>query len=255
VDKLPLSVLLLARDEERQLEELLPALGFAREVVVVVDAATRDRTREVAAGYGARVCERPLEDFGRQRRFGLEQCRESWVLWLDADERIDAAAERSIRQAIESSALAGYRIARRTWFLGRPILHCGWGGERVLRLFRREAAEFPDAAVHERVTIRGAVGDLPGTIEHRSYEHWSDCRDKLFRYAAAGAEQARRSGRRAGPLDAALRPPLRFLRMYLFQAGFLDGSRGLAVCLLGAAQVWLKYMDLWLAWGERRGRT
>jgi hypothetical protein len=43
--------------------------------------------------------------------------------------------------------------------------------------------------------------------------------------------------------------------MYLFQAGFLDGSRGLAVCLLGAAQVWLKYMDLWLAWGERRGGT
>lgn len=255
MDKLPLSVLLLARDEERQLEELLPALGFASEVVVVVDSATRDRTREVAAAHGARVCERPLEDFGRQRRFGLEQCRESWVLWLDADERLDAAAELAIRQAIGSSALAGYRIARRTWFLGRPILHCGWGGERVLRLFRREAAGFPDAAVHERVTIRGAVGDLTGTIEHRSYQRWSDCRDKLFRYAAAGAEQARRSGRRAGPLDVALRPPLRFLRMYVVQGGLLDGSRGLAVCLLGAAQVWLKYMDLWLARGERRGGT
>ena len=255
MDQLPLSVLLLARDEEQPLEELLPALGFAREVVVVVDSATRDRTREVAAAHGARVCERPLDDFGRQRRFGLEQCRERWVLWLDADERLDAAAVQAVRDASRSESHAGYRIARRTWFLGRPIQHCGWGGERVLRLFRRDAASFADAAVHERVTIRGAVGELAGTIEHRSYERWSECRDKLFRYAAAGAEQARRRGRRAGPLDALLRPPLRFLRMYVFQAGFLDGSRGLAVCLLGAAQVWLKYMDLWLAWGERRGGT
>jgi glycosyltransferase involved in cell wall biosynthesis len=252
VDKLPLSVLLLAREEETRLEALLPTLDFAREVVVVVDANSRDRSKEVAASYGARICERALEDFGRQRQFGLDHCREDWVLWLDADERLDAEAERAVRDAMTRPAPAAYRIARRTWFLGRPIRHCGWGGERVLRLFRRESASFADAEVHERVTIRGAVGDLPGTIEHRSYECWSECRDKLFRYAAAGAQKARREGRRAGPLDAWLRPPLRFLRMYLFQAGFLDGSRGFAVCLLGAAQVWLKYMDLWLDWGERR---
>lgn len=253
MDKLPLSVLLLARDEEARLEKLLPDLSFAREVVVVVDEHSRDRTREVAASYGARVCVRALEDFGRQRQFGLDQCREDWVLWLDADERLDAEARRALTEAIASPhAAAGYRIARRTWFLGRPIRHCGWGGERVLRLFRRASASFPDAAVHERVMVRGALADLPGTIEHRSYERWADAKEKLFRYAAAGAEQARRSGRRAGPLDAWLRPPLRFLRMYVFQAGFLDGGRGLAVCLLGAAQVWLKYMDLWLDWGERR---
>ena len=76
MDKLPLSVLLLARDEEARLETLLPTLSFAREVVVVVDASSRDRTKEVAASYGARICERPLEDFGRQRQFGLDHCNE-----------------------------------------------------------------------------------------------------------------------------------------------------------------------------------
>ena len=248
MDKLPLSVLLLARDEAARLEELLPTLSFAREVVVVVDEASRDQTRDVAASHGARVCVRALEDFGRQRQYGLEQCREPWVLWLDADERLDAEAARAIAEAVASArAAAGYSLERRTWFLGRRIRHCGWGGERVLRLFRRDAASFPDAVVHERVDVRGSVAELRGTIEHRSYERWADAKEKLFRYAAAGAEQARREGRRAGALDAWLRPPLRFLRMYVFQAGFLDGSRGLAVCLLGAAQVWLKYMDLWLA--------
>jgi len=212
----------------------------------VVDAATRDATREVAARHGARVLERALEDFGRQRQFALDHCREEWVLWIDTDERLDAAAEAGVRAALAGDAsVAGYRIERRTWFFGRRIRHCGWGGERVLRLFRRARAHFDPAPVHETVRVEGAIGALPGTIEHHSYERWSDCRSKLIDYAARGAEQARRQGRRATPLDLLVRPPLRFLRMYVFQAGFLDGGHGIAVCALGATQVLLKYFELW----------
>src|SRR3989442_11420520 len=92
MDALPISVLLLARDEAARLADLLPRLAFAREIVVVVDAATRDATREVAARHGARVLERALDGFGPQRAFGLAAAREAWVLWLDADQRLDAPA-------------------------------------------------------------------------------------------------------------------------------------------------------------------
>jgi glycosyltransferase involved in cell wall biosynthesis len=252
-EALPISVLLLARDEAVRLERLIPSLRFAREVVVVVDAASQDGTREVAGRLGARVFERPLDGFGPQRRFGLEQCREDWVLWLDADETLDERAERAIAEVLEAPACAVYRIERRTWFLGRPIRWCGWRGERIPRLFRRTRARLDDAPVHERVTVDGAMGELAGRIEHRSYETWQDCRDKLVRYAAAGAEKARRRGQRASVLDLLLRPPLRFVRMYVLQLGVLDGSRGVAVCLLAAAQVFLKYAELWADPEGRRG--
>ena len=244
-DRLPLSVLLLARDEAERLERLLPTLSFASEIVVVVDAATTDSTREVASRLGARVFERPLDGFGPQRRFALERCTQPWVLWLDADERLDAAAVAAITRAVKSPEAAGYRLRRRGWFLSRPIRFCGWGGETVLRLFRRERARFNDAPVHEQVMLEGRTLLLEGRIEHLSYESWEDCRDKLVRYAAAGAESARRAGRTAGVLDVVLRPPLRFARMYLLQAGFLDGSAGLVLCALAAAQVFLKYAELW----------
>jgi glycosyltransferase involved in cell wall biosynthesis len=245
MESLPITVLLLARDEAARLDHLLPRLEFAREVVVVVDAATRDGTREVAARHRARLFERALDGFGPQRRFALAQAREPWVLWLDADERLDEAGIAAIREAIARGDAAGYRLVRHTWFLGRRIRHCGWRGEKVLRLFRRDAARFDDAPVHERVEVAGAIADLDATIEHRSYERWEDCRVKLERYAAAGAARARREGRRAGPLDLIARPPLRFLRMYVLQAGFLDGARGVAVCALASAQVLLKYAELW----------
>jgi glycosyltransferase involved in cell wall biosynthesis len=247
MDTLPLSVLLLARDEAQRLADLLPRLGFAREVVVVVDAATRDATRDVAARLGARVCERALDGFGPQRAYGLAQTREPWVLWLDADERLDERAVTAIGDAVRNGTAAGFRVPRVTWFLGKRIRFCGWRGEKVLRLFRREAASFDDAPVHEQVRVRGPVLDLAGVIEHRSYERWEDCRAKLERYAAAGAERMRNQGRSASALDVLARPPLRFFRMYVLQAGFLDGAHGVLVCALAAAQVLLKYAQVWAA--------
>jgi glycosyltransferase involved in cell wall biosynthesis len=242
---LPVSVLLLARDSAADLAALLPALAFAREVVVVVDAATTDDSYAVAERLGARVFLRTLIGFGDQRAFALAQCREPWVLWLDTDERLARGAEAQLAQVLRAPTSAGYRLRRRTWFLGRPIRFCGWQGERVLRLFARESAHFDDAPVHEQVVVNGAVADIRGTIEHHSYRDWSACRDKLIQYARAGAEASRRQGRRASVWDVVFRPPLRFFRMYVLQAGFLDGGHGAVLCALAAAQVYLKYAELW----------
>ncbi len=244
---LPVSVLLLARDETADLEALLPALGFARQVVVVWDEAGDPATRAVAERAGARVVARRLDGFGAQRRAGLERCDEPWVLWLDADERLGPGAEAALARAVATGAARAVLPALRvSYFLGRRIRFCGWRDERLPRFFTREGASFDDAVVHERVRLEGAV-TLPGSfrIEHHSYPDWEACRDKLVRYARAGAAQARSAGRRAGPLDVLVRPPLRFVRQYLLQAGFLDGGHGLVLCALAAWQVGLKYAELW----------
>src|SRR5262245_46065977 len=121
---LPLSVLLLARDEAARLDALLPTLAFARDVVVVVDAVTRDDSATIAERHGARVFVRALDGFGAQRRFALEQCREPWVLWLDADERLPADAASRLAPLLERTDVIGFDMPRRTWFLGKPIRWC-----------------------------------------------------------------------------------------------------------------------------------
>ena len=242
---LPISVLLLARDAARDLGALLPSLTFASDVVVVVDAASDAATAAASERHGARTFTRALDGFGAQRQFALEHCREDWVLWIDTDERLPGGAAEAFARAIRSGTHEGYRLPRHGWFLGRRIRHCGWAGEEVLRLFRRERARFDDAPVHEQVHVSGAIGRLDVPLEHHSYSSWADCRDKLVRYAAAGAEGARRRGKRASAFDVVVRPPLRFLRMYLLQLGFLDGGHGALLCALAAAQVYLKYAELW----------
>lgn len=250
-ERLPVSVLLLVRDETRDVEELLPSLAFAAEVVVVWDPRGDRATHDAAERLGARVFDRTFDGFGTQRQFALERCTRDWVLWLDADERLGPGAEGAIRAAAASRPAGGSAVfaVRRGWFLGRRIRWCGWGGEKLARLFGREGARFDGAPVHERVLVNGlapAGAAAPGfEIEHHSYRTLGDCVEKMLRYAPANAEKAWAAGRRAGPLDVLLRPPLRFLRQYVLQLGFLDGAHGLALCGFAAAQVFLKYAALW----------
>lgn len=247
-DRSPVSVLLLARDETRDLEELIPQLAFAREVVVVWDPRGDAATRDTAAELGARVESHAFAGFGAQRAFALSRCSQPWVLWLDADERLDADAVAAVRRAVSATTdqTPQYAIARATWFLGRRIRFCGWQGERIVRLFRRDRARFDQAEVHEQVHVDGPPpASLAGVLEHHSYRTFEDCVAKCVRYASAGAAKAERRGRRAGALDVLLRPPLRFVRQYVLQLGFLDGAHGVVLCGFAAAQVFLKYAELW----------
>lgn len=253
-ERLPVSVLLLARNEAAALAVLLPALEFAAECVVVVDASTTDDSAAVAERLGARVFTRALDGFGAQRTFALEQCREPWVLWIDADERLDREGIAAIRATVLHGDAAGYRLKRRTWFLGRPIRFCGWRNERVLRVFRRDHARFDANLVHEEVHVEGRVAELEATLDHLSYESWDEARRKLLQYSAANAQRLAAEQRSASLLDVIARPPLRFVRMYLLQLGFLDGARGVLLCGLAATQVFLKYAGRWAA-THGRGRA
>ena len=241
--RLPISVLLLARDETRRIEALVPALGFAREVVVVWDPRGSEETRAAAERLGARVFVREFEGFGPQRQFALAQCREPWVLWIDADEWLDETAVAALARLGGLPAVPedGFALERRTHFLGRRIRFCGWRGETVLRIFRRASGRFDDAPVHERVRIEGRTGRLAGRIEHDSYATEAECARKLREYARAGALEAFAAGRTAAWWDRGLRPLLRFLRMYVFQFRVPRRRGGPAVVRAGggpgAAQV------------------
>ncbi len=255
-ERLPLSVLLLVRDETRDLEQLLPQLAFAAEVVVVWDPRGDRATRAAAERLGAHVLEHAFAGFGAQRAFALAHCTQDWVLWIDADERLTPESVPTLAR-VTGSLPAGRTLVyarRATWFLGRRIRWCGWREEWLPRLFSRNAARFDDALVHERVHVEGGTvvaGLGPFELEHRSYETWDACVQKMLRYSAANADQAWRAGRRAGPLDVLVRPPLRFVRQYVLQLGILDGAHGLVLCGFAAAQVFLKYARLW--WLTRRG--
>jgi glycosyltransferase involved in cell wall biosynthesis len=240
----PLSAVLIALDEERRIEACLESLSFADEIVVV-DSGSRDRTVEIARRFTDRVVTLPWRGFGPQKQAAVGLASHDLVLNVDCDERVTPALAAEIEALRAAPALAAaYAVPRRTFLGDKEIRWCGWSPDLTVRLFDRTRAGFGDDLVHETVVARGEVGRLSAPLVHRSFAGFGDLLAKLNRYSDLAARQMHARGRRAGPLDAALRPPVTFLRTYLLRLGFLDGFEGLEIAVADAMTTFAKYAKL-----------
>jgi glycosyltransferase involved in cell wall biosynthesis len=246
--------------------------------VIVLDAASTDRTKELAQEAGARVVEHAWSGYATQKNWALTNLgiESEWVLFLDADEYLIPALREEIAAATTSRAADGFYIPRRNVFLGRLLRHAWWYPDYQLRLFRAAKGRYEDRLVHEHVLLDGETAFLEEPIMHENLKGIDAFVERHLRYAAFEAvEMLRvRSGelgdqrpgrflgswpdrRRALKLHVWYRlpgrPAIRFLWMYLIKRGFLDGKQGRIYCELLAAHEALidaKLLELELEQGK-----
>ena len=238
-----LSVIVVAHDAAAQLAGCLASAAFADEAVVI-DSGSNDGTRKIAADLGARVIEKEWLGFGRQKQFAVEQAENDWVLCLDADERVSPELAASIVRALDAPAARVYRMARRNRFLGRWLRHGEGYPDWSPRLFDRKSARWSDDAVHEKVLYAVSPGTLSGDLLHDSAEDLGRYLEKQNRYTTLAAQDLFDRGRRAGVLELAFSPFVRFIKFYLVRLGFLDGLPGLVHISIGCMNSFMKYAKL-----------
>ncbi len=234
--KLPLSVVIAARNESDEIAACITSVAWAREIIVVENDSTDD-TVEKARAAGATVFTHPFRTIGAQRNAAIERATEAWILVVDADERgtLELRDEiQAILSQVNASYSAAYRAPRRNFFMGREIRHGGWERDRPVRLFRR-SMRYDERPVHEHVLTGGeAVGVLRAPLLHTPYATLEEYFEKLVRYSRWWAQQAHAAGRRCSLGDLLVRPPARVFSMLVLRGGW----RG-------------KYVQLW---GMGRGR-
>jgi glycosyltransferase involved in cell wall biosynthesis len=231
-DRLPLSAVLIVRNEARNLPACLRALEFCAEILVV-DSGSSDTTVEVARHHGARVVETHWRGFGPQKQFAVDQASHDWVLCIDADERVSGRLKDSIAAVLPAPTFSAYRFARCNRFMGRYLRHGEGYPDWSLRLFDRRHAHWSDAAVHERVVTNTPIGTLAGDLYHESAESLESYLEKQNRYSTLAADRALAAGKQATAIHLLLSPLLRFVKFYFLRAGFLDGVPGLVHILIG----------------------
>ena len=243
-----LSVILITRNEEANLDDCLASLEGIAQQIVVVDTASSDRTLEIAQKYGAVIASPPdWPGFGPQKNRALDLATGEWVLSLDADERLTPALRSEILAAIHHSAQVNcFAIPRLSWYCGRFIRHSGWSPDYVGRLFKRGTARFSNDLVHERVIPQGTVAKLENPMLHYSFRNFSQVLSKIDRYSTASAEQAYAHGKRSNPYKAILHGFWAFFRTYVLKTGFLDGKHGLALAISNGEGSYYRYMKIWL---------
>jgi glycosyltransferase involved in cell wall biosynthesis len=235
---LPLSLVVITRNEAPVIGRCLDSVPFAAEKLVV-DSGSSDGTQEVAARHGARVVHQDWLGFGPQRNFASTQASHDWILALDADEMLSPElVDECMRRlpALMASDAAGAILRRKTLYMGAPM---NWYrpmvGERLGRLYHRGRARWTDARVHESLRFNGRVETFDNVFLHRNNPTLVHKQLKTLRYAEL---KARDWLDRDRPTRMWLCPFVfmaAFLKDYILRLAFLDGWRGYVVSQVAAS--------------------
>jgi len=242
-NKIPISVVIIAKNAASQIAACIDSVAFAAEILVV-DSGSEDETRAIADVRGCRLIEKEWLGFGRQKQFAVGEAAYDWVLCLDVDERVTPQLQESIRAAMASQKYKAWRMRRRNRFLGRWLAHGEGYPDWSLRLFHRQFASWSNDPVHEAVITTADVGSLEGDLQHDSAEDVSTYLAKQNRYSSLHAEALFQQGVRAGYMKLFLSPLARFIKFYFFRRGFLDGGPGFAHVAVGCFAAFAKYAKL-----------
>lgn len=241
-----LSVIIITRNEESNILACLESVAWADEIIVV-DSGSTDATVDICREFGALVHAHDWPGFGTQKNRALSYATNEWVFSIDADERVTPELCTSIKTALQDDlGCSAYRISRLSSYCGRFMRHSGWYPDRIVRLFKREAARFTDALVHESVEVQGKIGLLKGELLHYSYEDLEQVLNKANQYSSAAARMLQGRGRKSSMSGAVMRGMWTFVRTYFLQRGFLDGREGFMVAVSNAEGTYYRYLKLML---------
>jgi glycosyltransferase involved in cell wall biosynthesis len=241
-----ISACIITFNEEENIRAACESVAWADEIVVV-DSESTDATREIAKSCGARILINKWPGFAKQKQFATDAVMHDWVLSLDADERVSPELESSIaalRRRPETALADGYRIARRTFYMGRWIRGGGWYPDFQLRLFNRQHGSWGDRLIHESFAVNpgSRVETLSGDLLHYTVRDTAHHQQMIEeRYAPLGAQQMFREGKRTSSLQAAVAGPSAFVRSYILKSGFRDGPAGLMIAKFAARHASLKH--------------
>lgn len=242
--KLPISLVVITKNEEANIERCLRSVPFASECLVV-DSGSTDQTLVRAQALGARVIVEAWRGYGRQKKFAADQASESWILSLDADEALSPELAQEIQDRFDSlDPKTGYLMSRKSFHLGRWILRGGWFPDWQLRLFNRAESQWKDSEIHEKVEA-SRTERLTGSILHWVFEDLSDQVRTNDHYSSLQARDLAVSGKRFSVWKLLSKPFSKFLETYLWKRGFLDGLPGLIISVGAAYSVFLKWAKLW----------
>ncbi len=240
-----LTIVILTKNEEANIAEVIKNSKLVTEHILIVDSGSTDKTVELAKANGAEVVYRAWDnDFSAQRNFALEHIHTDWVLYLDADERLDSDLCIAIKKAISTEPQKQYSIVRKIHAFGMQYKHGIFKPDSVLRLFPSKQVHWENK-VHERPVCPLPKAKLAGFIEHYTYNCWQQWWDKAGHYTTIWAEDNFAKGKRTSLAACFAHAFYGLVRAYFLQLGLLDGWSGVYSSILHFCYTMMRYLKLY----------
>ena len=253
--KSDITVIILTKNEEKNIEQSIKSAKQIAERVVVVDSGSTDRTIELAEKSGAEICFHEWSGHAAQFNWALDNCgiKTTWVFRLDSDERISKDLAKEINKKTKNSVADGYEMRWRVYFMGKWIKHGGTHKPYFLRLFKYGKGRVENKLMDEHIIVNGKVEKLEGDLIHYDYKGLDTWLNKHIWYSNLELSMYKTQGDMAGGnvaqkkkrciyyrLPLFLRARIYYWYRYYGQLGFLDGNEGKIFIYLQA--YWFRFL-------------
>lgn len=230
-------------NEERNIGRCLDSLAPVADEIIVVDSFSSDNTKGIAQAKGAKFFEQEWKGYGTTKNYAASLGENEYILSIDADEALSQELKNSILEAKKNGLKGVYQFNRLTNYCGHWIKHCGWYPDTKIRLYAKENAEWSSDIIHEEIILKNSpsITFLKGDLHHYSYYSQEEHQKKARKYAELGAQRDIHRKNNFLRFRSVFGALLKFIKMYFFQMGFLDGRAGFIICRMSAWAVYVKY--------------
>lgn len=242
-----ISATIIVRNEEHNIADVCETVAWADEIVIV-DSDSTDKTVEIAREYTDKIFNREWNGYKDKHEFADAQTTGDWIFWIDADERVTPELRASIenlRSVPDDQLAEGYKIARKTEYLDRLIMHSGWYPDYQMRLYRKDKSFWDGVAPHQTARVNGRIETLDGAFLHYTKRDLSEHHRVTESYASLAAEHMASKGKTVGAFGILSNAVAAFIRTFFLKQGFRDGVQGMIIAGFTAYGVFLKYAKLW----------
>lgn len=257
--KLPLSVFIIAKNEEDRIANIINLVKDFADEVLVIDSGSDDSTVDVSIKNGAKVLFNEWNGYGAQKIFGEKNCKNDWILNIDADEEVSAELSKEITQLFNSNSVddkKGYRvkIVNKFRFETKPKKFAYYYNQ--LRLYNKNYAGFKNSTVHDSVSLfsgsnMSEVGQLNNIIYHQSFRSITHWIEKINSYSAMQAIDAVERGKKTSIIKILLTPTFAFFKAYFVRRYCIYGFNGIIYSYLFAFSRFTKTIKIREAYKQK----
>lgn len=240
-----LSVVIITKNEERNIARCLDSVKDIADDIVVVDSFSTDRTQEICAAYNLHFYPTKWKGYSETKNYANSLAEYDWIFSIDADEAVSESLKKSILEIKKSETPGNYRICRMTNYCGKWIRHSGWYPDTKTRFFDRRNTRW-EGLIHEKLNISddSKTPVLKGDCYHYTYYTLEEHVAQANRFSTLVAEDLFAKNKKAGWFKLIFAPGFKCFRMLILKAGFLDGYYGWVIARISAHAVFLKYTKL-----------
>ena len=255
MNRIPLTVVVITKNEEKNIERCLKSADWADEIVIV-DGYSTDKTCELAKKYTDKIHHRNMDVEGTHRNYAYGLATSEWILSLDADELISPTLKEELmdllRDELKESKHDVYTIPIKTFIGNVWARYAGWYPAPKVRLFRKDRFRYDDSEVHPRIFYEGSCGHLKGDIVHYAFDSLVDIFRNINEQSTLQAKEWHREGRKFKTARFLRTSCDRSLKKYFLKGGWKGGILGIVLSIADGMYQFMSYSKLWELYNKEK---